>query len=57
MDVIGYLGLGVMGTGMSGNLIDKYNGKVYGYDPVAEVLDRFEQRGGTRATSAEGIAM
>lgn len=55
MDVIGYLGLGVMGTGMSGNLIDKYNGKVYGYDPVAEVLDRFEQRGGTRATSAEDL--
>ena len=34
MKTIGYLGLGVMGYGMTSNLIDKSGTTVYGFDPV-----------------------
>ena len=34
MKTLGYLGLGVMGYGMTGNLIDKSGCDIYGYDPV-----------------------
>ena len=33
MKTLGYLGLGVMGYGMTGNLIDKSGCDLYGYDP------------------------
>ena len=46
MKTLGYLGLGVMGYGMTGNLIDKSGGPVYGYDPVPALRERFAQRGG-----------
>ena len=42
MKTLGYLGLGVMGYGMTGNLIDKSGGPVYGYDPVPALRERHE---------------
>lgn len=47
MKAIGYLGLGVMGYGMTSNLIDKSGAAVYGYDPVPALRERFARRGGT----------
>ena len=46
MKTIGYLGLGVMGYGMTSNLIDKSGTTIYGYDPVPALRERFAQRGG-----------
>ena len=36
MKTLGYLGLGVMGYGMTGNLIDKSGCDIYGYDRSEE---------------------
>jgi len=41
MKTLGYLGLGVMGYGMTGNLIDKSGCDIYGYDPVPALRERF----------------
>ena len=46
MKTIGYLGLGVMGYGMTSNLIDKSGTTVYGFDPVPALRERFAKRGG-----------
>ena len=46
MKKIGYLGLGVMGHGMTSNLIQKNDGPVYGYDPVEAARVRFQEAGG-----------
>ena len=46
MKTLGYLGLGVMGYGMTGNLIDKSGCDIYGYDPVPALRERFAARGG-----------
>ena len=40
MKTIGYLGLGVMGYGMTSNLIDKSGTTIYGYDPVPALRER-----------------
>lgn len=55
MKAIGYLGLGIMGYGMTGNLIDKSGQIVYGYDPVPELRERFEKRGGKAFDNAEAL--
>ncbi len=52
MKTIGYLGLGVMGYGMTSNLLAKSGGPVYGFDPVPACLDKFTANGGTPAESA-----
>ena len=44
MKTLGYLGLGVMGYGMTGNLIDKSGCDIYGYDPVPALRERFAAR-------------
>ena len=46
MKTLGYLGLGVMGYGITGNLIDKSGCDIYGYDPVPALRERFAARGG-----------
>ena len=46
MKTLGYLGLGVMGYGMTGTLIDKSGCDIYGYDPVPALRERFAARGG-----------
>ena len=46
MKTIGYLGLGIMGYGMTSNLIDKSGTTVYGFDPIPALRERFEKRGG-----------
>lgn len=46
MKSIGYLGLGVMGCGMTSNLIAKIGGPIMGYDPVPEQRSRFAKLGG-----------
>ncbi len=55
MKTIGYLGLGVMGYGMTSNLIQKSGGPVYGYDPVLEARARFAANGGVALESAEEL--
>ena len=55
MKNIGYLGLGIMGYGMTSNLIDKSGTTVYGFDPVKELRDRFEKRGGKAFDNAEDL--
>ena len=40
MKTLGYLGLGVMGYGMTGNLIDKSGCDIYGYDRFAGAVCR-----------------
>lgn len=55
MKEIGYLGLGSMGSGMSGNLIDKSGQTVLGFDPVDVLLEAFAERGGKAAKSAAEI--
>ncbi len=53
---IGFLGLGVMGSGMAANLIKKSGCAVYGFDPVPEILERFSAKGGVKAHSVSEIA-
>ena len=57
MKNIGYLGLGVMGYGMTDNLIRKTDADtvVWGYDPVEAARDRFGANGGKVAASAEEL--
>lgn len=55
MKTIGYLGLGVMGYGMTSNLIHKSGATIYGYDPVEALRGRFEENGGKAASSAKEL--
>ncbi len=55
MKTIGYLGLGIMGYGMSSNLIDKSGGDVYGFDPVPALRERFAARGGKALEDAKTL--
>jgi len=55
MKTIGYLGLGVMGYGMTSNLIKKSGGTIYGYDPVEAARDRFAANGGKVVASAKEL--
>lgn len=53
MKTIGYLGLGVMGFGMTSNLIQKSGSIIYGYDPEDEARERFAANGGKAVSSAQ----
>ncbi len=55
MKKIGYLGLGVMGYGMTDNLMKKSGRSVLGYDPVPAARERFCSNGGTPAPDAETL--
>lgn len=55
MKNLGYLGLGVMGYGMTDNLLRKSGCTVYGYDPVEAARDRFAANGGRAVTDAKEL--
>lgn len=55
MKKIGYLGLGVMGFGMTSNLIQKSGSAIYGYDPVDAARKKFADNGGKAVSSAEEL--
>jgi 2-hydroxy-3-oxopropionate reductase len=55
MKTIGYLGLGVMGFGMTTNLIQKSGSAIYGYDPLDAARRRFAENGGKPVSSAEEL--
>lgn len=50
-EAVGVLGLGIMGSAMSANLI-KAGFRVSGYDPVAAARERLQQAGGTAVSDA-----
>ena len=52
---VGMIGLGIMGSAMSANLV-KAGFKVYGYDPVAAARTRLKKVGGTSCASALEVA-
>jgi len=51
---IGFLGLGIMGSAMAGNLI-KAGFQVYGYDPSAKACKHLKQIGGKPCKDAAGL--
>ncbi len=53
--VVGVVGLGIMGSAISANLLDA-GIAVVGYDVVAEKLDALSARGGRAASSARDVA-
>ena len=57
MKNIGYLGLGIMGTGMTYNLIKKGGSDltVWGYDPVPAARDRLTANGGKAVENADEL--
>src|SRR3954467_10266827 len=55
MTTAGLVGLGIMGSAMSGHLLDRGHA-VVGYDVQAEAVDRFGRAGGTAATSVQQVA-
>jgi putative dehydrogenase len=52
---VGFIGLGIMGSAMSANLI-KAGFEVFGYDPVAAARTRLRKAGGTPCESAADVA-
>ena len=52
---VGMIGLGIMGSAMSANLL-KDGFSVIGYDVVPECLETFETRGGAAAASSSEVA-
>ena len=52
---IGFVGLGMMGAGLAGNLL-KAGHRVTGYDIVPEHIEKFVAAGGTAADSAAAAA-
>ena len=52
---VGMIGLGIMGSAMSANLI-KAGFEVFGYDPVAAARTRLRKAGGTPCDSAADVA-
>ena len=57
MNNIGYLGLGVMGYGMTDNLMKKCGADtvVWGYDPMEAARDRFAANGGKAVADAKEL--
>jgi putative dehydrogenase len=55
MTTAGLVGLGIMGSAMSGHLLDRGHA-VVGYDVQAEAVHRFERAGGVAAASVEQVA-
>src|SRR3954468_1483220 len=52
---VGVIGLGIMGSAMSANLV-KAGFEVFGYDPVAAARTRLRRAGGTPCESAAEVA-
>src|SRR3954449_7629060 len=52
---IGVVGLGIMGSAMSANLV-KAGFEVFGFDPVAAARTRLKRAGGTPCSSAAEVA-
>jgi putative dehydrogenase len=55
MTTAGLVGLGIMGSAMSGHLLDGGHA-VVGYDVRAEAADRFQRAGGVAVSSVEQVA-
>lgn len=53
---IGFVGLGVMGSGMCGNIVRKYNGSVYAYDINQDALAAQVAGGAIAASSLSELA-
>jgi len=53
--VLGFIGLGVMGSRMCANLIRRSGATVVVYDPVREALDRAIAQGGQPCSDAAGV--
>jgi 3-hydroxyisobutyrate dehydrogenase-like beta-hydroxyacid dehydrogenase len=56
MTVLGFIGLGVMGSGMCANLIAKSGATVIAYDPVEACLDAAVTAGAKRASGIADVA-
>jgi putative dehydrogenase len=54
-DAVGMIGLGIMGSAMSGNLV-KAGFPVFGYDPVAKACSKLKKAGGTVCTNPTEVA-
>jgi L-threonate 2-dehydrogenase len=54
-EAVGVIGLGIMGSAMSANLV-KAGFTVFGYDPVAAACARLKKAGGTPCDSASDVA-
>jgi len=54
-EAVGVIGLGIMGSAMSANLV-KAGFTVFGYDPVAAARARLKKAGGTSCDSASDVA-
>lgn len=52
---LGFVGLGIMGSAMSGNLLEA-GFQVFGFDPSAAARTRFKKAGGRPCTSAAAVA-
>ena len=55
MTVLGFVGLGVMGSGMCANLIAKSGATVLAYDPVEACLDAAVEAGAQRASGVADV--
>ena len=56
MTVLGFIGLGVMGSGMCANLVAKSGATVLAYDPVEACLDAAVNAGAQRASDLADVA-
>jgi 3-hydroxyisobutyrate dehydrogenase-like beta-hydroxyacid dehydrogenase len=56
MTILGFIGLGVMGSGMCGNLVAKSGTMVLAYDPVEACLDAAVTAGAQRASGVADVA-
>jgi putative dehydrogenase len=54
LQTIGFLGLGIMGSAMAGNLI-KAGFEVHGFDPSAKARQHFKRLGGTPSKDADDL--
>jgi hypothetical protein len=53
---VGMIGLGIMGSAMSANLV-KAGFDVYGYDPLPKMCARLKKAGGHACSSAQDVAL
>lgn len=56
MTVLGFIGLGVMGSGMCANVVKKHGSAVHAYDMVPAALEEQVQAGAIAAASAADVA-
>ena len=55
MEMIGFVGMGVMGLPMAKNVVQKCGLPVMGYDVAARQMDAFRAAGGIAASSPEEL--